>query len=196
MKFITFYFSGSNNTKWVCEQFDQMIRDSGHETEIISIDNFKKRLDIAQVKEKIITSQYIGFAQPIYGANLPPIMRDFLVFISQIMKDNAIGLKPVYFINTFGYINALGPFATQKILSSDCFLLQAYGNFRICNNIMTYKQKMKPITEKMLSKRKKEAKKHLFIMVNQLISGKKYTKGIGPYLLPGILIRKKLKKQY
>ncbi len=37
MKFSTFYFSGTGNTKWVVEQFNNIIANNGHKAEMLQL---------------------------------------------------------------------------------------------------------------------------------------------------------------
>ncbi len=192
MLFSTFYFSGTGNTKWAIEKFSHIVNQNGHQAELYSIDNFDdcSSKDFARI---IRESSYIGFANPIYGADIPPIMKRFINCLTDIMKAEKIHSKPLYIINTFGYVNACGPIEIEKLLDKDCFILMAYANIRFCNNISTYRHKSRLISREKLIARKKQAVKTIEIMVSRLLVSKKYIRGIGLYLLPGIIIRKKSK---
>ena len=118
-------------------------------------------------------------------------MIEFAFLLMDIITSERISAKPLYLINTFGYINAFGPFAAQKLLRKDCFDLKAYINIRLCNNISTISHKTTPITDQKLSIRKKLAIGELRSFIQDILSSKKHINGIGLYLLSGILIRKK-----
>ncbi|WP_085832383.1 EFR1 family ferrodoxin [Clostridium merdae] len=193
MLFTTFYFSGTGNTKWVVEQFKSTVIQSGHQAELYSIDDFK-RCKSENLIKIVKESTCIGFANPIYGADIPSIMKAFIRFLTDSLKTEKVYSKPFYFINTFGYVNAYGPFEAKKLFDKDCFKLMAYVNIRVCNNISTYRHKSQLVSSKKLRIRKARAEDELKIMINRLLSSKKHIKGIGPYLLPGILIRKKTQK--
>lgn len=190
MLFTTFYFSGTGNTKWTVEQFQQLVILSGHQAKLYSIDSFD-RFTIEELRSTVKESDYIGFANPIYGADIPPIMKAFIRLLTDSIRTEKIPIKQIYIINTVGYVNAFGPFQASKLLDRDCFFLIAYVNIRLCNNISTYKHKSKLINDEELKHRKKLAIDELNILIQRLLSSQKYMKGIGPYLLPGILIRKK-----
>jgi NAD-dependent dihydropyrimidine dehydrogenase PreA subunit len=136
-------------------------------------------------------SDFIGFANPVYGADMPLIMKTFIGRLTSILQSEKNDAKPTYIINTFGYINAFGPFAAGRLLDKNCFRLIAYVNIQMCNNISTYKIKSDIISPIALSKRKVQARSRLEILKNRLLTGKKYIKGMGLYLIPGIIIRKK-----
>ncbi len=136
-------------------------------------------------------SDYIGFANPIYGADIPLIMRAFIRRLTGIQRNEKTHSKPIYMINTFGYINGYGPFAAGRLFDKDYFKLKAHVNIKMCNNISTYKIKSNFVSPATLSIRKIQAKNRLEIMVNRLLKEKMYIKGIGLYLIPGIIIRKK-----
>ena len=186
----TFYFSGTGNTKWVVEQLNCIVKEGGHQAKAYAIDHFNQISKVDLIK--IITkSTYIGLAHPIYGARVPPIMKEFVNLLMDIITSEEISVKPLYIINTFGYVNAFGPIAARKLLRSDCFNLKAYVNIRLCNNISTISCKTAPITDEQLRIRKQNAIGELRSFVKDILFSKKHIKGIGLYLLPGILIRKK-----
>lgn len=143
------------------------------------------------MKEIIKESSFIGFANPIYGAGIPPIMRSFIRLLTDILKTGEVCPKPLYIINTFGYINAFGPFAANKLFDKNYFKLMAYVNIKMCNNVSTYKHRSKLLSSEDLGIRKERAKVKLKTMTGRLLSSRKYINGIGPYLIPGIFIRKK-----
>ncbi|MDF2988818.1 MAG: hypothetical protein K0R50_4328 [Eubacterium sp.] len=41
MKFTTFYFSGTGNTKWAAEEFNKIVIEKLHISELISIDSLE-----------------------------------------------------------------------------------------------------------------------------------------------------------
>jgi len=190
MLFTTFYFSGTGNTRWVVEQFDSLVEENSIQAASYSIDRFDQfqKENLIDILKK---STYIGLAHPIYGANVPPIMKKFISLLIDIIKSEKIPIKPIYIINTFGYINALGPFQAKKLLDKHCFHLIAYCNIRLCNNISTHAHKAKLITGVKLTDRKKLAIVELKSLVSDILSNKKHMKGIGLYLLPGMIIRRK-----
>lgn len=193
MLFSTFYFSGTGNTEWSVRQFSGIVVQSGHRAELYSLDNFE-RYSGEELIKIVNESTGIGFANPIYGTDIPPIMKAFIHWLTELCIKEGIRAKPFYIINTFGYVNAFGPFAARKIFNKDCFELVAYVNIRLCNNISTYTHKSAFIGSEKLSIRKEKALEELTRLANRLLSSKKYIKGIGPYLLPGIFIRKKVGK--
>lgn len=189
MIFTTFYFSGTGNTRWIVEQFNSILNETSHQTLSCSVDNFTL-ISKEELTDIIKKSTYIGLAHPIYGANIPPIMKEFIFLLVDIIHAEKIPAKPLYIINTFGYINAFGPFAAQKLLGKECFYIEAYSNIKFCNNISTHSLKTAPITVEKLSIRKQHAIVELRKLIKDILSCKKHIKGIGFYLLPGIIIRK------
>lgn len=189
MIFTTFYFSGTGNTKWVVEQFNSILNETSHQTASYAIDKLN-RISKEEIADIIKKSAYIGLAHPIYGANVPPIMKEFISLLADIVHVEKIPAKPLYIINTFGYINAFGPFAARKLFGKECFNIKAYSNIKLCNNVSTRSHKTAPITDEKLSIRKQRAIAELHKLIQDILSSKKHIKGIGFYLLAGIIIRK------
>jgi NAD-dependent dihydropyrimidine dehydrogenase PreA subunit len=120
-------------------------------------------------------------------------MRKFLIRISNLQDYEKKKEIPVYIINTYAYVNAFGPIAAKKMFVDTYFYIQAYVNIRLCNNISKPKLKPEKLSKKKLQKRIDHALRELNVLYKKLISDKKYITGIGAYLIPGILIRSKLK---
>ncbi|MFX0145042.1 MAG: EFR1 family ferrodoxin, partial [Candidatus Hodarchaeota archaeon] len=63
-------------------------------------------------------------------------------------------------------------------------------NIRLTNNFSTPGLRINPVSHKKLEKRKKKSIKKLNKLYGKIIKNKKRLKGIGPWLIPGMLIRK------
>jgi len=193
VKFSIFYFSGTGNTRWVVQQLNKIIIDKGHQGELFTLDNLDMKDDL--LIDILLGSDYIGIAHPIYGANIPPIVRTFITRIKNLLANEKRYEKLMFVISTFGYVNGFGPIAEKKLLSDTGFKLISYLNIRIFNNISTPKIKSKEISRVILEKRKRNAKRKMVKMVERVITRRRYINGIGPYLIPGIIIREIAKKR-
>lgn len=190
MRFVTFYFSGTGNTKWATEQFCRLTQQEGHEAKAFSIE--EKTCPIDEFLAKlIIEADAVGFATPIYGSNLPPIMESFIKHTVTLVQGLIQKEKHVFFINTIGYINAFGPIRAGKLLGNGVFRLTGYVNIRMSNNISTPKLRSNIESIETISKRKEKAINELSTLVYRMGKNKRYITGIGPYLLPGIVIGRK-----
>ncbi len=193
MKLSTFYFSGTGNTEWAVREFERIVAEGGHDVNSISIDGIDAQKPSFLV-EIVRNSDFIGFANPIYGGNIPPVMMGFVSNLIKALADETEWAKPVYIINTFAYINGFGPFCAGKLLKNTGFRLISYVNIQICNNISTPNLKVKKITQEKLNKRKLLAVEKLQKAAGMLLAGKPYITGRGLYLIPNILIRRISKK--
>lgn len=190
MKFSTFYFSGTGNTKWAVQEFSRIMVAKGHTAELFSID-IGGQLSDEQLREIVNDSDGIGLANPIYGADIPPIMRAFINRLVGLIGDLK-GAKKTYVINTFGYVNAFGPSETKKLLAGSCLVLTGYVNIRLCNNVTSTKPDAKPLDQAMLAKRMAQGRQELNRLAACLVADKKRIRGHGPQLLIGAMIRKKV----
>lgn len=186
MKFSTFYFSGTGNTKWAVETFNAIIGEKGHQAAMVSIDLGENLTD-----EQIITivqdSDGIGLANPIYGGGIPPIMSDFISRLVTILKPLQIK-KKTFVINTFGYVNAFGPKEMGKLLAGSGLVITAYVNIQLCNNV----NMANAVDREMLNKRMVKGQAELTLLADRLLAGRKMIKGHGPQLIIGAMIRKKV----
>lgn len=186
MNYSTFYFSGTGNTGWAVAEFTRIIQDQGHQAELFSID-IGSQLSDEQIRAIVADADAIGFANPIYGGDIPPIMRAFLIRVVGLIGPLP-SPKSTYVINTYGYVNAFGPKEMQTLLAGSGLTLTAYSNIQLCNNVTS----SKPLDRAKLAKRMDCGRQELQRLAACLIAGRKRIKGHGPQLLIGALIRKKV----
>ncbi len=187
MLFSTFYFSGTGNTKWAAEQLDRIIRKKGHESFVYSIDRNEDMTD-ETLKEIITRSDMVGFATPIYASNIAPIMRHFIKRVTDLADDTQIK-KKVYMIYTFGFVNAFGPKAADKLFGGSRFELRAAVNVKLFNCVCTPQSKPMQLEDALIKKRKNDALKSLSRMADRLIAGKKELSRYSPLALIGDGVR-------
>lgn len=69
-----FYFSGTGNTWWVAEELCRQLTGKGFNSRTYSIEN----VTAAKAASLIAESDLVGFGYPIYGSDIPQIMKDFI----------------------------------------------------------------------------------------------------------------------
>lgn len=187
MKFTVFYFSGTGNTKWAVGELSDNISKRGYACELYSIEN-----DIPKLEDKINETDIVGFAFPIYGADMPNIMKEFFDKLKNIRSKKP--RKPVFIVTTAGYIDAFGPLCTKQLLEDCSFRLIAYLNLKISNNISTPKIKANFIKSDKVEIRMEKGKEKIERLIDKVARGKGYIRNIGFYLIPGIFVRKASRK--
>lgn len=186
MKFSTFYFSGTGNTKWAVQNFNDIVSEKGHQAAMFSID-LGENLTDDRIIQIVQDADCIGLANPIYGGGLPPIMSAFIGRLVTLLKPLQLN-KKTFVINTFGYANAFGPNENEKLLAGSGLAMTAYINIQLCNNVNT----AKPVDREQLIKRMDKGKAELTKLADSLLKGRKRIKGHGPQLMIGAMIRKKV----
>jgi len=183
MKLSIFYFSGTGNTKWAVDEFKNSVIKRGYECKIYSIE-----AEITNLEEIINEVEIIGFAFPIYGANMPNIIKKFIEKFKSIL--NTTCKKSSFIITTAGYIDTYGPVIASKILKSNGFRLIGYINIKMSNNISTPKIRSNFVTSEKMKIRMNKGKEEIEKLINRIIGKKRYIRNIGFYLIPGMLIRR------
>jgi NAD-dependent dihydropyrimidine dehydrogenase PreA subunit/multimeric flavodoxin WrbA len=189
MVFSIFYFSGTGNTKWAVYEFSKLAKEQDHIVNLYSIER-NNLLTSDFIKNVILESDYVGFAHPIYGANIPPIMSNFIEEVVRCDIVKGMGRKPVFIISTVGYVNSFGYYCERKLFQHSEFEICSYVNLVLCNNASTVKMRSKAISRDKLEARKQSASEILKRSLYCLLNDKRYICGRRPYLIPGILIRK------
>ena len=189
IKFLLFYFSGTGNTRWASMQFCAAAKALGHEAEAVSVD----RLELSDnLIIKVRQAEYIGFAYPIYAADVPRNMREFIQNLTASLSGEKLRAQ-AFFICTFGYINGFGPFNASALLQGS-MKMKAHLNLRFFNNVSNPVMKVRMPDKEKLNRTLTCAQSKLVRLADKLASGKRVITGIGPYLIPGIIIRNTLGK--
>ncbi len=189
MKILTFYFSGSGNTKWVAETLDRMLRENGHESTLAAVD----AIDMAAFVQSMPAGfDSIGFAQPIYAADLPRIVRGSIRQFTEAARGRSAIPSGLFMINTFGYVNGHGVFEARKQFRGTRFRVKQYLNIKMVNSAPRKHADAQKRT-KQDERRKQEAARRLSAFVKCLEGGRPYTGGLGPQLLGGKLVRAALR---
>lgn len=193
MKFVTFYFSGTGNTKWVVDSLDKLLKNRGHQSIIYSVDEEMCKSNLDLLLQTIKSVDFFGFAYPLYGANMPRIMRCFIEDLFRAAANFEGLISRIFFINTFAYINGHGVFEAKKLLNSRLYSIYGYINIKLTNSAPSKKRK-KPLFGKYLpSIKKQNTIKRLKRFIDRIEKNKKYINGIGPHLFIGKVIRNAIK---
>jgi ferredoxin/multimeric flavodoxin WrbA len=197
MKWVTFFFSGTGNTWWVTQQFSRIAQTKGIDSTEYSIEQLDfndptKNLEILSIIEE---SDMVGFAYPIYGANMPAIMQRFIKKLSDFISKSGKNIqKSVYLLTSVGYMNSYGPFAARTHFKQLGWKIRAHAMVRIAMNISEPKMNTRLLPLEKLEKRKEGALKFLEKWVSKLLQGKRWLHGVGPWLLAGKIVKKVLQK--
>lgn len=187
MNVVIYYFSGTGNTKWAVNELCRNLMQENHACTAISIDEKGIVPD-----ESIVHADVVGFAFPIFGANMPNIM---ILFFKKLQKHRDLNnSKPAFILTTAGFVDGFGPFSGNRYLKSCGFKLLSYVNLKLSNNISTPKLKSKIQDMESINSRLEKSKLVLLKVANCILMNKRYVTNIGPYLLPGFVIRKILKQ--
>ena len=181
MNVTVFYFSGTGNTKWAAETLKKTLLDAGHGCRLCFIERQ------CNAPEAIRDADIIGFAFPVYGANMPAAVRGFVEGLPAGIE------KPAFIVTTAGYVDPFGPFAARKALK-DRFRLTGYINLKMSNNVSVPTMRLALLPTERLKKRMARAVKKIQKLLDRIALNKKYIRNIGPYLLPGVFIRRATEK--
>lgn len=108
-KISIFYFSGTGNTKVVCEQLSSALqKEPSHEVSLTSIE----ALSLTQAVTASQESEYIGIAFPIYGFGAP---KNILAF-SEDLAAQLKGPKKIFILMTAGDFIGVNHAAAQKVI--------------------------------------------------------------------------------
>ena len=152
MKIAVFYFSGTGSTWWTMSQFQDIAEKNNHIVEIFNIEKAKE----FDVREIVTRNEIIGFAYPIYGSDIPKIMKNFLT--THFKNIDLQGKIPVLVINTMLLFSGDGALIIRKYINESNFELRWILNIILNSNISIPGFRVNPIPQKKLEKRMLKAK--------------------------------------
>lgn len=165
------FFSGTGNTRWAAGYLAERLEAGGHR---VLVHDLEEGLPSdLEARDRIV------LAHPIYGANLPRI-------VSAVSRSPGFpsGL-PLNVLATFGYVNALGYFRECRALGLP---IHSYYNLRMFNNVTTPSVRGRIIPAGIRIAQRAKIEASLDAIAKSIASGARKIEGLGPYLLPGLVI--------
>lgn len=181
MNITLYYFSGTGNTKIVCARFKENMESRNVPVSLVSIESLRGETPISERSE----SGIIGFAYPVYGADLPEIYKKFL----QDLDQDGFNGKSAFAITTAAYVNAYGPFLLKKELAKKGLVLKNHIVVKMPDSTKTRIQNKNGASRRLDRQNKRIGK-----LADNLIHGRSRYRGVGPWLLGGYIVRPILKK--
>ena len=190
MNVITFTFSGTGNTRWVSQRLGETLQEHGYQARTVAVET----ADMASILKAAETPDAVGFAYPLYGADIPRIMRRCIRQFLDAAQANPSIPRTLFFINTFAYVNGSGVFEARKLLRHTPFLIKYYINIPMINSAPGKRSDNPNSRAAADAKRKRSAARKLEKFVSRLESGRPRIEGVGPQLLAGKLVRALLRR--
>lgn len=188
MKCVIFYFSGTGNTKWIVKNTTKLLTEKGYDAVNYSLEKFDDNHPEI-VAAAVQNCDYIGFAYPIYGANVPRIMREFFEEFIKLSKVYDNSNTKLLFINTFGYVNGHGYFRLKKLFKNCHLPIMGYFNFRLTNNTKKRTGKEPLLGNLIPASIKKKGYNKIRSLIYAMEHGRKVINGIGPHLIVSGIIK-------
>ncbi len=167
MVFTTFYFSGTGNTKWASEEFQNAAMRKGHQCRLVSIE--EKNLDLHRL---LGNTDFLGLAFPVYAMNIPEIMKQFIKKLDNALA-GSITPMPLYVLTTAGFADGCGPYEAASHFAPRAVRLMGYAGLKMCTNISTPVAKAPDLAPGEFQKRLEAAKAKICALVDALSAGKK-----------------------
>ena len=190
MKILLFYFSGAGYTRWAVNRLSGLLIQKGHSVHMEAVENCAAA-DILKQEDWV---DCIGFAQPIYAANMPRIMRRFIgEFLGAAMAYPALPTD-VFFLNTNAYVNGYGVLEAKKLFRGSPFQIRQYVNVKMPNSAPGKRNVVRRTPVNPGEALAGNAERILKGLVLSLERGQKVIHGLGPQVFAGKLVRRILRK--
>jgi Fe-S-cluster-containing hydrogenase component 2 len=169
MKISIFYFSGTGNTWWICQEFMKIALNSNHDVKLYSIENLEKFEPYRIISE----SDILGIAYPTYGSDIPKIMKSFIQRIVAEIKEKPLNNKPSIMVLVSEMIfSGDGALVPRKYFHDISLPLKWGKNFALSSNISVPGFRANPADEKTLLKRKERAQHKLLKLIAKIEKNK------------------------
>lgn len=175
-KIVLFYFSGTGNTKWVCET---MTNHLANREDLTSLPLPIDRLNRTITSKFVEATDILGIAFPIYGGAPPEIMIEFIKTIPPTNNKRAL------IICTQAHISFNGGHAVVDILKSKgydvewCIYIKMPNS--LCISQFPYTLFKYSNDPKYISPILKKAKKRIQLICSRILKGKSYKQGFLPF---------------
>lgn len=189
------FFSGTGNSLWVARRFKEIGQKYDWDVSLIPISK-EITNEPEEIANRLSNYKVIGLSFPIYGANLPPVVERFLSKVKKgqslilMSREEPIPEKSCIVLPTIGYVNGYGPFMIRGRIRNLGWNLVGHVNCRIANNACTPLLKSGIPDADKIKKRLNKVSAKLEELADKIDRGRRYIKGIGPWLLAGYIIRK------
>ncbi|MBE0600988.1 MAG: 4Fe-4S binding protein [Firmicutes bacterium] len=191
MKILLFYFSGAGYTRWAVNRLCGLLLQNGHSVHLEAVEN----CDMEAVLRREDKINWIGFAQPIYAADIPRIMRRAIGrFLAAAAAYPALPTK-VFFLNTHAYVNGSGYLEAKKLFANSPFTIHAYVNVKMPNSACGKRPDTCPKTAVPGEAQAVSALAKLARLAKSMESGERCIDRPGPQAVGGKLVRRVLRSQ-
>lgn len=191
MKILLFYFSGAGYTRWAVNRLSGMLLQNGHTVHVEAVEN----CEVAGILKREDMVDAVGFAQPIYAADMPRIMRRAIRAVLDAAAAYPALPTKVFFLNTCAYVNGYGYPQARKLFRGTPFQIQAYVSVKMPNSALGKTPDLCPRTIAPGEALEKEAQRGLDALARSLETGERLITGRGPQALGGVLVRNMLRRQ-
>lgn len=185
MRFLAIFLSGTGNTAWAVSRLKDAASGLGHSFSSMTARGALE-LGLEELAAALRLSDMLVLAYPVFAANFPPAMKRVL---SRIAAAEAGPLRAAC-LCTMGYVDAQGPFAAFRALRDAGLEGMGYMPVLLSNNVCVPRLPARIASAALIAKRKAAALSPIARFAAALGAGKSFVRGIGPYLIPGIFIRK------
>lgn len=165
------FFSGTGNTEWAAGFLGERLGARGLRARVHALEG--------ELPSGLEACDRIVLAHPIYGANLPRLVAD------AVRRPGFPSGLPLDVLATFGYVNALGYFRERRALGLP---IHSYYNLRMFNDVTTPSVRGRIIPAGIRIARRARLEASLDGIAKSMAGGERRIEGLGPYLLPGLLI--------
>ncbi len=195
MRFLTIFLSGTGNTAWAVSKLAEAALALGHESSSMTA---REALALGphELGAALRDADILVLAYPVFGADFPPAIKRVLARIAALgIAAAGAGPRPAACLCTMGYVDAQGPFAAFRALRAAGLEGRGYLPVIMSNNVCVPRIPTKPASAARVARRKAAALGPIARFAAELGAEKRFVRGIGPYLIPGIFIRKAASKR-
>ena len=125
MSLVLFYFSGTGNTRYIAKRICATLNGRGYEAEAVSIEGMSP----AEARTMIDNSSAVGLGWPIYGSDIPDIMKDFIKYMPIVEN------KPLLTFCTQMAFSGDGAVVMRGFLEAKGYVQKWAMQFNMPNNV-------------------------------------------------------------
>ena len=173
MNIAIFFFSGTGNTWRIAKQISDTFRLKGVHAELYDIETVPPDSLSVIVHDNDI----IGFGYPIFGSDLPLVMKEFMQALPAVQNP-----KPVFLFCTQWMFSGDGTFAALEFLPSSYRTVNWSEHFLMPNNVCISSIKL-PYTndQQKIARKTAKAQPRINRLVHTILNNRKQRRGFSPF---------------
>ncbi len=178
MRIVGLYFSGTGNTWYTMDKFMELSRKSNHQCTMYSVECRTKTKE--EIAKEILFSDVLVIGYPSHASEMPRILKNYLISLSEIIIQDKSSCKSVFSLSTMGWFSGDGSMAPERYVKKMGMKVKWAHNLVMPFNMGVPKLKFGPPSKGKINAKLAGIEDILSNILKKIECDTKYLQGNGP----------------